>query len=236
MFFLIWLICVFPVAILFVILETNNILLGALSKTIIASVATAIAILIYRKRKKNQKKQNKLSVSSEDENISLDKECPFCFSKISRQDDKCPCCGYIFKLDKSITEANVISRTNIERQENKTEKKSFDVRPIPYAQTKKLNNSHPFNFMGGEELSHMGATWFVSYAYNQNIDSNHQDWMKVKTASSRASIYRRTEQYHEFWLKQILKMNDSNLNKNSLKLNAQTTKNMARILLEKIYT
>ena len=24
---------------------------------------------------------------------------------------------------------------------------------------------HPFNFDGGEELSHMGATWFVSFAY-----------------------------------------------------------------------
>jgi hypothetical protein len=24
---------------------------------------------------------------------------------------------------------------------------------------------HPFNFAGGNELSTMGATWFVSYAY-----------------------------------------------------------------------
>ena len=96
-----------------------------------------------------------------------------------------------------------------------------------------MAKSHPFNFAGGEELSHMGATWFVSYAYYQNIDSNHKIWMGVKTASSRASIYRRTGKYHEFWLNQVLKMDEANLNKNSLNLKAQTTKTMARVLLDK---
>ena len=98
-----------------------------------------------------------------------------------------------------------------------------------------MAKAHPFNFWGGEELSHIGATWFVSYAYYDKIDSNHKAWLGVKTAFSRASVYRRTEKYHEFWLEQVLKMDDLNLNKNTLKLHAQTTKRMAQILLEKFY-
>lgn len=98
-----------------------------------------------------------------------------------------------------------------------------------------MANAHPFNFAGGEELSHMGATWFVSYAYHQNVDSNHNAWKNIKTANYRANIYRKTGKYHEFWLKQVLQMNNLNLNKNRLNISAQRTKAMAKILLEKIY-
>ena len=97
-----------------------------------------------------------------------------------------------------------------------------------------MAQSHPFNFAGGEELSHMGATWFVSYAYYQNIDGSHKAWTLVKTASSRASIYRRTEKYHEYWLEQVLQMDETNLNKNTLKISAKTTKLMASVLLKRL--
>lgn len=98
-----------------------------------------------------------------------------------------------------------------------------------------MAKSHYFNFDGGKELSHMGATWFVSYAYYQNIDANYTAWNRVKTADSRAIIYRKTGKYHEFWLKQVLKMDDSNLNTNTLRVNAQMTKYIAKVLLQKIY-
>ena len=96
-----------------------------------------------------------------------------------------------------------------------------------------MAKAHAFNFAGGEELSHMGATWFVSYAYYQNIDSNHNAWMGVKTVASRVSIYNRTGKYHNFWLNQVLNMNEENLNKNSLKISAKSTKEMARMVLAK---
>ncbi len=32
--------------------------------------------------------------------------------------------------------------------------------------------SHNFSFEGGEILTGMGASWFVSYAYYQHIDKN----------------------------------------------------------------
>ena len=94
--------------------------------------------------------------------------------------------------------------------------------------------AHPFNFAGGAELSHMGATWFVSYAYYQHIDANHKIWTKVKTALSRSSIYHKTVYYHVFWLNQVLLMDNARLNTNSLNLNAYQTKLMAKAVLEKI--
>ena len=48
---------------------------------------------------------------------------------------------------------------------------------------------HPFNFDGGEELSHMGATWFVSFAYYTYVDRTHKVWENVKTYVSRRSIF-----------------------------------------------
>ncbi|MGN0812124.1 MAG: hypothetical protein ACI4MQ_01255 [Candidatus Coproplasma sp.] len=98
-----------------------------------------------------------------------------------------------------------------------------------------MAKAHPFNFEGGEELSHMGATWFVSYGYYLYIDNNHKSWATVKTVQSRSSIYFRTTQYHEFWLNQILLMNDTKLNTNSLKIRANETKYMAKMLLDKFY-
>jgi len=93
---------------------------------------------------------------------------------------------------------------------------------------------HPFNFEGGEELSHMGATWFVSYAYYSIVDRSHRTWEKVKTSTSRRSIFNRTFKYHSFWLNQILKMDNTRLNTNSLGINANETKLMVKEILTKI--
>ena len=35
---------------------------------------------------------------------------------------------------------------------------------------------HTFSFLGGEDLTTMGATWFVSYAYYKYVDSSHKNW------------------------------------------------------------
>ena len=60
---------------------------------------------------------------------------------------------------------------------------------------------HYFNFESGKELSRMAATWFVSYAYYQYIDTNHLSWMDSKTVETRKHIYKRTQIYHKLWLK-----------------------------------
>ena len=93
---------------------------------------------------------------------------------------------------------------------------------------------HPFHFDGGEYLTTLGACWFVSYAYYEQIDKTHTAWRNVTTCASRESTYRRTRAYHRYWLEQILKMNDVNLNKNSLHLAAAKVKAMAARLLKTI--
>ena len=89
---------------------------------------------------------------------------------------------------------------------------------------------HVFSFNGGDLLTTMGACWFVSYCYYEYIDKTHQNWNLVKTAANRKSVYLRTRNYHKGWIKKISKMNDRNLNKNSLKLKAPQIKQMTSAL------
>lgn len=92
-------------------------------------------------------------------------------------------------------------------------------------------STHPFNFNGGSELSSMGATWFVSYAYYTHIDKSHKTWEKLKTHPYRASVFRRTTHYHKYWLERILEMDEKRLNTNMLQIDASRVKEMARQLL-----
>ena len=91
---------------------------------------------------------------------------------------------------------------------------------------------HVFLFAGGEELTTMGAVWFVSYCYYNNIDKNHLNWKKVSTYKNRASVYVRTKKYYKVWLEKVLDMEDNNLAKNMIKLEPLQVKEMARRLLE----
>ena len=91
--------------------------------------------------------------------------------------------------------------------------------------------AHHFNFEGGEILTGMGASWFVSYAYYEKIDKSHQNWSKVSTASSRLSKYNKGRAYHKAWLNEVLSMNPVNLDKNTIGLDAQETKAMAKAIL-----
>lgn len=45
--------------------------------------------------------------------------------------------------------------------------------------------SHNFAFEGGEILTGMGASWFVSYAYYKTVDPSHKNWAKVPTTQTR---------------------------------------------------
>jgi len=91
--------------------------------------------------------------------------------------------------------------------------------------------SHDFNFEGGAYLRKICATWFVSYSYFFRKDKNHFNWKKIKTAKLRISVFNRTTEYHESWLKQIINMNDKLLNRNKINLDASVTKKLAKELL-----
>ena len=66
--------------------------------------------------------------------------------------------------------------------------------------------NHNFSFAGGDILSKMGATWFVSYAYYDRVDKNHRNWDRVSTAASRTSRYIAGIPYHKEWLQEVLVM------------------------------
>lgn len=98
--------------------------------------------------------------------------------------------------------------------------------------TRATTGRHVFSFEGGEQLTTIGATFFVSYLYQQHVDSNHKNWDSIKTKTSRISTINRSEQHHRAWLKHIGGMNDANLSKNTLGLDGAAVKKMAIAILK----
>lgn len=93
--------------------------------------------------------------------------------------------------------------------------------------------SHNFAFDGGEILTGMGASWFVSYAYYEKIDKTHRNWARVTTTQPRISKYNKGRPFHKDWLTEVLTMNPANLNKNTIGLDPYVTKSMAKEILDK---
>lgn len=91
---------------------------------------------------------------------------------------------------------------------------------------------HTYNLEGGEELTTMGATWFVSYCWYNLMDKKHTNWQLVSTYRSRISVFNRTKQLHKFWLEQITQMGINNLNQNTIGLKGQDVINMSIQLLK----
>ena len=88
---------------------------------------------------------------------------------------------------------------------------------------------------GLETLRKIGASWFVSYCYYNKISKKHLDWKKVaESLDLRVSYFTRTEKYHKYWLVEVLKMKDANLNRNSLGLRSHEIKRMAKEILDKM--
>lgn len=55
---------------------------------------------------------------------------------------------------------------------------------------------HIFLFEGGDKLTTIGATFFVSYLYYLHVDSTHKNWASIKTQRSRISTINSSKQYH----------------------------------------
>lgn len=91
---------------------------------------------------------------------------------------------------------------------------------------------HTFAFPGGEQLTTIGATFFVSYLYCLHVDSTHRSWESIKTKASRISTLISSKQFHAAWLERVGGMSDANLSKNTLGLDGAKVKAMARAILE----
>lgn len=92
---------------------------------------------------------------------------------------------------------------------------------------------HKFGFEGGEQLTTIGATFFVSYLYYLHVDSTHRNWDSIKTKSSRISTIATSRKYHAGWLERLGSMTNANLNRNTLGLDGATVKAMARLVLDR---
>ena len=90
---------------------------------------------------------------------------------------------------------------------------------------------HTFKFKGGEDLTTMGACWFVSYCYYKKLKPNHLNWCKPSTYASRISVFTKTLNLHKYYLERVLEMDITNLNKNQIGLNGIQVKEMATELL-----
>ena len=91
---------------------------------------------------------------------------------------------------------------------------------------------HTFTFEGGEQLTTIGATFFVSYLFYRHVDSTHRSWESIQTKASRISTITSSKQYHRAWLERVDRMSDANLGKNTLGLDGVKVKTMARAILD----
>jgi hypothetical protein len=98
------------------------------------------------------------------------------------------------------------------------------------------NSSHSDDRNGGYEISKMGASWFVSYAYHVYIDPTHANWENVKSSSSRTTMFRKITHAHTYWLKRVLEMNENKLNTSKTGLEGARIKEMARQILASMRT
>ena len=98
----------------------------------------------------------------------------------------------------------------------------------------KGSERHTFSFDGGDKLTTIGATFFVSYLYHLYVDTNHRNWASIKTQYSRISTIKNSENYYRAWLSHIQNMSDTNLNRNSLGLEGPAIKKMVLAVQEKL--
>ena len=91
-----------------------------------------------------------------------------------------------------------------------------------------------YKFAGGEHLTRISASWFVSYMYYLKVDKTHSNWKKVTKPMKRASKCDKNSTYHKIWIREIVGMNPNRLGRNKLGLSGTDIISMAKILIPKI--
>ncbi|TOE63964.1 hypothetical protein CGJ39_13075 [Vibrio parahaemolyticus] len=98
----------------------------------------------------------------------------------------------------------------------------------------KRSERHTFSFDGGDKLTTIGASFFVSYLYHLHVDSTHRNWALIKTQRSRISTINNSTRYYRAWLSHVQNMSDKNLNRNTLGLKGADIKAMALAIQQKL--
>lgn len=112
----------------------------------------------------------------------------------------------------------------------------------PANQSTSANKRYTFSFEGGDDLTTMGASWFISYLYHIEIDSNHRNWEAPKTKHNRISVFVHTEQkltskgisMHRHYVEQICSMSPILLSKNKIGIHGERVIDMAQELLNRM--
>lgn len=99
----------------------------------------------------------------------------------------------------------------------------------------KRSERHTFSFDGGDKLTTIGATFFVSYLYHVHVDTSHRNWASIKTQHSRISTINSSKVHYRAWLSHVQSMSDANLNRNSLGLEGPDIKQMALAVQKKLW-
>ncbi|HWQ51760.1 MAG TPA: hypothetical protein VN369_08155 [Terriglobales bacterium] len=93
---------------------------------------------------------------------------------------------------------------------------------------------HNFNFEHGDILSHLGATWYASYAYHRHCDTTHNNYTLVDTWRNRKSTYERHLELEKYFTEKIAEMNPQRLATNAIELTGLEVLRMARAVLAKM--
>lgn len=94
---------------------------------------------------------------------------------------------------------------------------------------------HGFEFAGGDMLTTIGVTWFVSFAYCESVDRSHRNWERVTTAANRKATFERSREYHRLWLEEVAHMNPKQLSRNTIGVAPSDCKAMARDVLKTLH-
>ena len=103
---------------------------------------------------------------------------------------------------------------------------------------KQPSKRHTFDFEGGDDLTTMGASWFISYLYHIEIDSSHRNWEVPKTKNGRVSVFKRTLNdstsdgvaMHIHYVREICKMSAKRLAANYIGLSGECVIKIAKLL------
>ena len=93
---------------------------------------------------------------------------------------------------------------------------------------------YPFNCNGGQILSRIGASFFISYLYYLKVDTNHKAWDSFKNKSvktTRIKLINRYSIYYKDWVNYIIDViTPSPLIRNTIGLTDMEVVDMAKEL------
>ena len=81
-----------------------------------------------------------------------------------------------------------------------------------------MAKKHSFNFIAGDKLSKIGASFFIVYLYCEKIDKTKDEWKIIKTSKTRIAKMNSNKNYWNDWINEIKKMEPKKLGSNTMKV------------------